>query len=124
MLKIGEIKMPALTRQEMEAILARRESVMYRGQLITRLSDLPTEAELAVVADTAQARKEAQASLQAQLESVKAQLALLESGQQVSGDQAPQSENPFVKKEVFNPEQQEETVSSKPSKKSGKPDGE
>lgn len=116
--------MPALTRQEMEAILARRESVMYRGQLITRLSDLPTEAELAVVADTAQARKEAQASLQAQLESVKAQLALLESGQQVSGDQAPQSENPFVKKEVFNPEQQEETVSSKPSKKSGKPDGE
>lgn len=51
--------MASLTRPQMEAIINRRESVLYRGRIINRLEDLPSAADLAAgdtVATTALAQ--------------------------------------------------------------------
>lgn len=48
--------MAKLTREEMEAVIARRGSVMYKGRIIRTVQGLPSRAELAVGDPAAEAK--------------------------------------------------------------------
>lgn len=68
--------MATLTRREMEAVIRGGGSVLYNGRLISKLSDLPTAAELA--RGNPRAEQAAAAELQAQVADLQAQLAALQ----------------------------------------------
>jgi hypothetical protein len=75
--------MGKLTRKEMEAILRGRESVMYDGRVITEVSQLPSEAELAKgdVHREAEARK----SIEYEMTRLKSELELLNKAEAPKG---------------------------------------
>lgn len=67
--------MAKLTRDEMEAVIARGGSVMYRGRIIRTVKDLPSRAELAVGDPVAEAKTRDDLDAQiAELERQKAKL--------------------------------------------------
>ena len=66
-----------LSRTEMvDIIVNRKESVILNGRIIDKVSDLPTEAELALGDEKREAA--AKSSLEAQIKELQAQVALLD----------------------------------------------
>lgn len=78
--------MPALTRNEMEAVITGGGSVIYNGQTISRLGDLPSAADLAKGDPEAEAA--AANALQQQIADLQAQIAKLTQGNQPSSGSA------------------------------------
>lgn len=77
-----------LTLSEMKEIIARGESVMYSGMIISRenIQNLPTEAELALASNDAKVIEATEASLQNELAKIQAQLSLLGSTTEVTSE--------------------------------------
>lgn len=81
----------ALTRQEMERIITEeRGSVLVNGRIISKVSDLPSDADLA--GNDPDRRAAVADSLQAQIAALQAQLATLQGQQPAGGEQAPQDD--------------------------------
>jgi hypothetical protein len=70
----------SMTLDEMKAVIAGGGSVLYKGQIIAKEGQLPTEAELAK--GNPEQEAQAQASLQAQITQLQAQLHQLQGGSQ------------------------------------------
>lgn len=70
--------MGVLTRSEMEQTIIQRGSVLYRGRIISRIQDLPSDADLAA-GDPAQ-EAAAAAALDAQIAALQAQRARIGAG--------------------------------------------
>lgn len=70
--------MGVLTRSEMEQTIIQRGSVLYRGRIISRIQDLPSDADLAA-GDPAQ-EAAAAAALDAQIAALQAQRARIGGG--------------------------------------------
>jgi hypothetical protein len=79
--------MGVLTRIEMEQVLIQKGSVLHNGRIISRMQDLPSEAELAA-GNPAQEAAVA-GSLQAQITALQAQLSQLQPSAPPSDDGPP-----------------------------------
>ena len=68
-----------LARKEMEAVIAAGGSVLIGGQIISRVADLPSEADLTAAAGDPEAAQEVVTKLEAQIAALTAQVAKLTS---------------------------------------------
>lgn len=66
-----------LSRQEIAELVSKRQGVIYGGRIITNPSQIPSEAEIAAATGDASAKKEASDGINAEIERLKLQLALL-----------------------------------------------
>lgn len=81
--------MATLTRSQMEQVIANGGSVLHGGKIITRVMDLPTDADLAV----GDPNRETQIAndLQQQIDHLQAQMERLQAGKQKAAPSEPKN---------------------------------